>query len=124
MENKFNNKGSVNIGKQIYNTNNQGQINISNDNSTINATQNMDNRLLNNIDINKLIEELNNLKIILAEKEMYEEAGAIKDAIEAKEYNRRISFLKKAGIKALEISQEISLPVATSVLGKILGVDV
>jgi hypothetical protein len=124
MENKFNNQGSVHIGKQIDNTNNHGQINISNDNSTINATQNMDNRLLNNVDVNKLIEELNNLKIKLAEREMYEEAGAIKGAIESKEENEKISFLKKSGIKALEVSKEISLPVVTSLLGKILGVDV
>ena len=122
MENKFNGPGSVHIGKQVDNSNNQGQINNAEGNAKIIANQNINNKVLNGIDINKLLEELNTLKSKLAEKEMYSEAGAIKEAIDASEEEEKIGFLKKAGIKALEIAQEISLPVATAALSKVVGV--
>ena len=124
MENKFNNKGNVNIDKQIDNSNNKGQINISNDKSTINAAQNIDNRVLDSVDISKLVEELNLLKLKLVEKEMYIEADSVKKAIEVDQEIERVGFLKSAGIKVLEISQEICLPVATAVLAKTLGVEI
>jgi hypothetical protein len=124
MENKFNNNGNVNIDKQINNTNNSGQINISSDNSTINTTQNFSNKSLNGIDLKKLSEELNILEIKLAEKKMYEAAGAINNAIEEKEPNQKIGFLQKAGMKTLEISQQLSLPIATAALAKSLGVEI
>ena len=122
MENKFNGPGSVNIGKQVDNSNNKGQINMAEGNAKIIASQNIDNKTLNGIDMNKLLEELNSLKTKLVEKEMYDEASAVKGAIEAKDEKEKIGFLRKAGIKTLEIAKEISLPVATAALSKILGV--
>ena len=55
---------------------------------------------------------------------MYVEAGEVKNAIEAENENEKVGCLKKAGIKALEFAQEISLPVATAALAKIFGVEI
>jgi hypothetical protein len=109
------------IGNQTNIDKNEGQVNIASGNPKIIANQNLDNKALNGINMNEFIEELNKLKSELGNKELYDEASSVKKAIETKEEVEKISFLKNAGIKALEVSKEVCLPVVTIVLTKILG---
>jgi hypothetical protein len=114
-------KNLGNIENQTNIDKNKGQVNIANDNAKITANQNLDNNALNGINMIEFVNELNRLKSELGNKELYDEAGAVKKAIEAKENIEKISFLKNAGIKTLEVSKEICLPVVTTVLTKVLG---
>jgi len=120
MEINFKSNRVVNIEKIIDNSNNQGDINLHEGN--LSSNQYLDNKtILEGIDLNILLKELNDLKLKLSEKNMLNESNYIKEAINAKGVNERVEFLKKAGKKALELSKEICLPIATSVLTKLIG---
>lgn len=119
MENKV---GKVDKWNQYEFGSNSGQINIANDNSTINAEQHFDNRSLNGIDIAKLKEELAILELKLAEKKLYMEAGAINNAIEANTESKISGFLKAAGQKTLGVAKEVTLLVATDAIKKSMGI--
>ena len=101
---------------------NTGQINIANDNSSINAEQYFDNRSLSGIDIIKLKEELLMLESKLAEKKLYIEASSVKNAIEAKEEHKISEFLKSAGQKSLDVAKDVCLIVAAKAIKKSIGV--
>jgi hypothetical protein len=116
MDNQFKKNNMFN------NNNNYGQINISNDNSTMNpiynSTNDLNNSKLNGIDIVKLKEELNSLELKLVEKKFYIQADAVKNAIRADEKFKIANFLKDAGQKSLDIAKKLCLLTATSAIEK------
>jgi hypothetical protein len=119
MNNNYN--GSVTIGTQIDNSNNKGQINIAEEQATINATQAVDKRSLTGIDMEKLKKELIALKEGLKKEDFLVEAMEISKAIEAKEELQIIGFLKAAGKKSLEIAETYALPIAVDTIKKAIG---
>jgi hypothetical protein len=76
---------------------------------------------LENLNIDKLIKELVELKVKLVENEMYIEANEIKNAIEVSDKSKIIGFLKSAGGKVLQMAESISLEVASEAIKKSMG---
>lgn len=113
-------EGGIHMGNN-NNYNAPVQINNAKDKATINATQNIDNRKLEGIDIKALQAQLSILKNKLVEKEMYVEAAEIKNAIETKDESKIIGFLKAAGQKTLHLAETTVLPIAVEAIKKAIG---